>query len=171
MNPRNTAADLATIDYPNGTPDVGYTFDRRGRRVGISDGVGNHTLTYNDAGQLLTDITIGGPMLNRVLVSNTYDALLRRTGLQASNSDIYTTQTFSYDAASRLASVGLQPTALSPQPLSVDYSYLPNSSLPATLTFKTGATTRMTTTKSWDNLNRLVSVNSVNPVNSVSSSA
>jgi len=45
----NNAGDLQTIDYSDTTPDVSYTYDRRGRRAtAVCNGI-TTTWTYNDA--------------------------------------------------------------------------------------------------------------------------
>jgi YD repeat-containing protein len=116
-------------------------YDRRGRRTSVTNGAEVATFTYNYAGQLLTETFPN----SRVIVTNTYDGLLRRSSL--SGTGILPVQ-FSYDAASRLSSVA-QASLLAV------YSYLPNSSLISNMVFSTSGVTKMTTTKTWDNLNRL----------------
>lgn len=96
-----------------------------------------------------------GGTLNGLTVSNQYDADLRRTNLTLWNGTTKLSQTtYGYDHASRLASAsdGTNTAA---------YSYLSNSSLPGQITFSAGGTTRMTTTKQYDVLNRLTSISSV----------
>ncbi|MDB6110873.1 MAG: type secretion protein Rhs [Pedosphaera sp.] len=63
--------------------------------------------------------------------------------------------TNNFDAASRLASI-------SDRTNSAAYSYLANSPLVQNITFQQNGTTRMTTIKSYDNLNRLTSIGSAN---------
>jgi RHS repeat-associated protein len=110
------------------------------------DGAGAHALNYNDAAQLLTESFPD----SGVTLTNTYDALLRRSSLALPGQTIG----YGYDYASRLQSV----TAGSN---TVTYAYLPNSSLVSNILFQTGGQTMMTTTKSYDNLNRLAAITSV----------
>ena len=147
------AGDLASIDYADTTPDVGYTYDRRGRRTTTSDGTETLTLTYNDAGQPLTETHVGGP-LDDVSLTNTYDSFLRRQTLQMAQASPLTSAAFIYDAASRLASV-------SDDTHSAAYAYVPNASLIESITFTTAGNPVLTTTKSYDNLNRLTAITSV----------
>jgi len=58
---------------------------------------------------------------------------------------------YSYDAASRLETVTSGTNTAT-------YSYLPNSPLISSVTFKNGTSTRLVTAKSYDNLNRLGSI-------------
>lgn len=89
------------VDYSDTTPDVSYGYDRAGRRSSITDAAGAHTRTYNAKGDLLTDRVAGGP-LDLVQVSTSYDPLLRRQFLQTSRgAAVLTSQTYTYDAASR----------------------------------------------------------------------
>ena len=144
----NPAGDLGTITYSDGTtPNVTFGFDRRGRTTSVTDGTGAHTLTCNDAGQLLTESFPNSGLV----VTNTYDSLLRRSSL--SGIGVSPVQ-YGYDAASRLSSVtnGIY---------TASYTYLPYSSLVSSLLFQSGGTTRMATTKTWDNLNRLQGISSV----------
>src|SRR5262249_10840378 len=109
------------------------------------------TLAYNDAGELMSETYSGGP-LNGLSVTNGYDSLLRRTAV-ALASQFATLTTFSYDAASRLQ-------AVSNGNYNATYSYLVNSALVSQITFKSNNVTRMTTTKTYDNLNRLTQISS-----------
>jgi len=149
----NTAGDLASIAYTDSTPGVTKTYDRLGRlKTTVQNGV-TTTLAYNDAGQPVTESYSGG-LLSGVTVSNAYDGFLRRTGLAVytniNYNPIYLT-TFGYDAASRLKAVTNGANT-------AEYSYVDNSPLVSTITYKQNGTTRMTTTKQWDLLNRLTNI-------------
>ena len=88
-------------------------------------------------------------------VTNGYDALLRRTGLGAlAGSSVLTSAGYSYDNASRLATV----TSGSD---SATYGYLANSPLVGQIAFKHGGVRKMTTTKQYDHLNRLTFISSI----------
>jgi RHS repeat-associated protein len=89
-------------------------------------------------------------------ITNAYDAFLRRSILAFSTNSgsPALTNIYGYDAASRLSSV-------SDGTYSATYAYLANSPLVSTVTFKQNSTARMTTTKTYDFLNRLFSISSV----------
>ena len=144
----DNAGDLSGLDYSDSTPDVTYTFDRLGRQKTIVQGSSTTMFTYNDASQLLTESYSGGT-LNGLSVTNGYDQYLRRTNLTALNgSTVLARSTYGYDSASRLKTVadGVNKAA---------YSYLANSPLVGNVWFTNNTTLRMTTTKSYDYLNRL----------------
>src|SRR5579863_1539257 len=86
------------------------------------------------------------------MISNQFDACLRRTNMTLWNGSSNLCQTTNgYDGASRLALV-------SDGTNSATYSYLANSSLVGNITFKQSGTTEMTTSKQYDYLNRLSSI-------------
>ena len=152
----NTAGDLTSISYNDGfTAAVTTGYDRSGRQSAITNDATICTLAYNDAGNVLAEVYSGGP-LNGISITNGYDTLLRRTNLSTLNSTTPLLQTsYGYDAASRLLSV-------SDGTNSATYLYLANSPLVSQITFKQNGSTRMTTSKSYDNLNRLTSTGSSN---------
>jgi len=138
------------------TPGVAYGYDRRGRQTSITTG-GTIvcTLTYNDAGSLLSESYTGGP-LDGISVTNGYDTLLRRTKLAALFGPTnLSTVNYSYDAASRLATV-------SDATNTAGYAYLANSLLVSQILFTNNGALRMTTTKQYDLLNRLTNIYSAN---------
>jgi RHS repeat-associated protein len=154
----DNAGELWTITYNDGTtPGVTYGYDRRGRQTSvIVSGGMTTTRTYNDAGNLLSESYSGGP-LNGFSVTNGYDTLLRRTNLTVLNpaSSVVYRVGYSYDAASRLATV-------SDGTNTAGYSYIANSPLVSQIGFTNAGALRMTTTKTWDYLNRLLSISSAN---------
>ena len=145
----DNAGALATVTYSDGlTPNVAYTYDRRGRTLAVTDGVGTHNFTYNNAGQLLTESF----PCSSAIVTNTYDTLLRRSALQVVGSTFsLQPSTFSYDAASRLS-------AIAQGSLQAQYAYVTNSTLVSSIVFGNNATNQMTTVKTYDNLNRLTAI-------------
>jgi RHS repeat-associated protein len=150
-NTYDNAGQLATVDYSDSTPDVGFFYDRRGRQTWATNANDAITYVHNDAGQLLAEVH-GTGVLDGLVVTNTYDHLLRRTNLSSFNaSTLLTTSTYGFDYASRLATV-------SDGTNSAHYSYLANSALVESIAFKQSGTTRMTTTKSYDYVNRLTSI-------------
>jgi YD repeat-containing protein len=144
----NSAGDIANITYSDGaTPNVTNTFDRAGRHIQVNQGTNITTLLHSDVGQLLSET------LNGVTVTNTYDSLRRRSSVSMSGQSS-TLANYAYDAASRLS------YATNGQFTSA-YSYLANSPLVSQIVFKSNSVTRMTTTKTYDFLNRLQSISSV----------
>jgi RHS repeat-associated protein len=155
----NAAGQLTGIDYSDVTPDVNITYDRRGRQTGITQGGATTSQIFNDAGQLLSQTA------NGLTVSNRYDLYFRRTNSGVWNGSAWLARTeYTYDNASRLQKVGDGTN-------SATYAYLANSSLIDAITFSENAATRMTTTKTWDSLNRLKKIESVVGGSPVSSHA
>jgi RHS repeat-associated protein len=112
------------------------------------------TMSYNLANQLLGESFNGG-VLNGLAVTNQYDSDLRRTTLSAmASGSSLTTAIYGYDHASRLVSVADAGGNLATN------TYLANSPLVSQIVFKQGSTTRMTTTKQYDYLNRLTLISS-----------
>ena len=146
----DNAGEVQTIAYSDGTPPVATVYDRQGRKTSITGSDGTHSLTYNDAGQILTE-----SFPDSVVVSNSYDSLLRRSSLSVVNGGSQLSAIgYQYDAASRLQTVsdGMH---------GATYAYLPGSSLVSSIVFQTGGATKMTTTKSYDNLNRLIDIRTI----------
>lgn len=110
---------------------------------------------YDLANDLLMESFIGGP-LDGVSVTNSYDGFLRRTNLTALGTGILSQTTYSYTNDSRLRSV------MDGSVNSASYSYVANSPLVSQIVFQQSGTTRMTTTKQYDYLNRLTSISSAN---------
>ena len=150
----NAAGDIVATTYSDSTPAVTNNLDRLGRVTNVVDGTGSRLLVYNDAGRLTTDTTAAGTLAGLSL-SNNYDALLRRTGLafRTNTGAPILSYSYGYDAASRLTNVN-------DGTYSASYSYLANSPLVSQLTFRSNSATRMTTSKSYDYLNRLQRISS-----------
>lgn len=140
----NAAGDVNTVMYSDGTLGMTNTHDRLGRLISVVQGTNTTTLLYGAAGQLLSETC------NGFTVTNTYDSLLRRSSVSVASFASTLTQ-YGYDAASRLGSVtnGSYTAA---------YTYHANSSLVNTITLAQSGTPRLTTTKAYDNLNRLTSI-------------
>jgi RHS repeat-associated protein len=151
-NSYTVAGDLATISYNDGfTSGVTNTYDRRGRLATVLQNGITTTLTLNDASEELSESFSAG-VLNGLSVTNGYDSYLRRSTLWASGYGS-TTTSYGYDNASRLSTA-------SDGTYSAAYTYLANSPLVSQILFKQSSTTRMTTTKQYDYLNRLLAVSS-----------
>ena len=156
----NSHGDMTEISYNDGvTPKVNFGFDRLGRQGAVTNGSSVITRYFNNADQSLGDSFSGGA-LNGLNITNTYDSYLRRSTLSfRSGTTALGTSTYSYDTASRLASV-------SDGTYSANYAYQPDSSLIDTITFKTSGSTRLTTQKRFDRLNRLQSIVSIPSISS-----
>jgi YD repeat-containing protein len=149
----NTAGDLATNKYSDSTPGVTNTYDRLGRKVSVVCGATTTSFVYDLANDVLSESNSVG-ILNGLTVTNQYDQYLRRTNMALLNgSSTWCQSLYSYDNASRLASVsdGTNKAA---------YSYLANSSLVGQIVFASNTFTSMTTSKQYDFLNRLSSISS-----------
>ena len=149
----NAAGEPTGTTYSDGTPAVTIAYDRAGRPNTITDGSGVRTLSYDTSGQLKDEDYTAG-LLATLGVHRTFDALQRLDSLSAFSAASAVNQIgYSYDAASRL-------NAVTSGTNTATYGYLPNSPLVQSVTFAQGGTTRLTTTKVYDNLNRLTSISS-----------
>lgn len=124
---------LTAVDYSDSTPDVAFAYDRGGRARSITDASGTRTRTYNVRGVLKTE-SISGGLLDLVQVNASYDEHLRRQYVQSvSGATVLVSQTYAYDAASRLETItsGGQ---------TVTYAYQPASGLLGATTYGGGVT-------------------------------
>jgi RHS repeat-associated protein len=151
----NNAGDLGGVAYNDGTtPALAYGYDRRGRLTGVTQGANATTaLAYNDPSELLSETYGGSSPLTGLAVTNGYDAYLRRTSLHLNTSSALSF-TYGYDAASRLLTVNDGNNNIA------TYSYLANSPLVGQIVLANSGTTRMTTAKQYDFLNRLIQISS-----------
>ena len=125
--------------------------DRLGRIATVVDAAGTRTMTYTDDGQPDTTTYAGG-ILAGLALHAAYDTLGRRASLAASQAgEDRATTLYTYDDASRLASV-------SDGTRTFTYGYLANSALVGTLTVNNGTANVMTTTREYDKVNRLLSI-------------
>ena len=149
----NGAGDLATVIYSDSTPGITNSYDRLGRLTNVLNGSIACTLGYNDAG-IVTNESYSGGIMDKIAITNGCDQFLRRTNLVTLyNGSVLTTITNNYDAASRLLGIGDGTN-------SATYSYLTNSPLVSQIVFKQSTNSRMTTAKTYDNLNRLTLISS-----------
>jgi RHS repeat-associated protein len=151
-NTFTAAGDLKTVAYlndPSNAAGLSYSYDRRGRLQTLTQGAATETLAYSDAGQLLSESYIGGP-LTGLSITNGFDRLLRRNAV-AVTSEAATFTEFVYDDASRLKTITSGGG-------SATYGYLQNSPLVETMDLSYAGSTRLTTTKQYDLLNRLGAV-------------
>jgi RHS repeat-associated protein len=150
----NMAGELASIAYDDGvTAPVGYSYDRLGRRLTATNGATSCSYVYDDAGDVVSESYSGGP-LSGLAVTNSYDPTLQRIAMVLnSQSSTINSTTYGYDSAARLQAVTNGSTV-------VNYGYVPNSPLVQSITFQQSGATRLTTTRTYDNLDRLTSVSS-----------
>jgi YD repeat-containing protein len=150
----NLAGELSTTYYSDtATSGITNAFDRRGRVIGVTNGVSICALNIGDPGQLLNEKWLAGP-LSGLTVSNVYDSVLRRTTNGLWNGTSWLAQTkYAYDPGSRLSTV-------SDGANTAGYSYVGNSPLLGEIDFTNSTTRRMVTTKGYDFLNRLTNISS-----------
>jgi RHS repeat-associated protein len=153
----NNAGDLESVTYSDGTIGLTNSYDRVGRLIAVVQGTNTTSMLYGTAGELLSETC------NSFTATNIYDSFFRRTSRAVAGYSNTATQ-YGYDAASRLRTV-TNGTA------TVTYAYHNNSPLVNTLTFKSSGTTKLTTTKSYDYLNRLTQIENAPQSGSVSSFA
>lgn len=155
----NLAGQLAGIDYSDTTPDLtAVQYDRLGRRISATDAAGTVTTGYTGLTALLEDESYSGGVLDGLALARTPDSLLRPDVLTVSAASY--TAGMSYKDGSRpdtlTATVGGVTTSHA-------YVYQANSALIDTLTQKRGANTVLTTTKTFDRLNRLGTIAAAPP--------
>lgn len=130
-NVYNSLGELVQTVYPANTPPVSYTYNRAGQVASVSDGVGaNRTLSYDAAGRVVT---------SEDGVGYAYDGLNGLSEVTVSGQK----HAFKYDTYGRLS-------IISNGTFSANYAYLANSDRLQTTTFKTNATTALTTSRGWD---------------------
>jgi RHS repeat-associated protein len=154
---RNNAGDLATVTYNDGTLGTTYTYDRRGRRVGVetTDGTtvtDEATLGYDDAGQPLSESHTAG-ILSGLSTTAAFNNSLQRTSITLSGAASSYSAGYTFDTAGRLLTATEGPSTAT-------YDYLANSVLIGHITFAQNGQTRMVTSKQFDFLNRLQSISS-----------
>jgi len=153
-NSYNNNGDLSSTSYSDSTPSVAMGYDRRGRATTVTNGTAVCSLTFNDANQMLSETNSAGTLVG-LRVTNIFDNFLRRTSVSAlsSTSQLLSSNAYAFDYASRLTNV-------TDGTYSAGYTYLANSPLISQITLKSNTTVRMTTTKQYDYLNRLLSISS-----------
>jgi YD repeat-containing protein len=147
--------NLSWVGYDDGaTPTINYAYTRRGQLAEVADDIDGWKLFYNTNGQLISEVGIAGA-LNGLRVTNVFDEFLRRTNVSSANgATVLTTNGYTFDTAGRL-STARDGTFVA------TYSYLANSPLVGQIEFKSNTTVRLTTTKTYDYLNRLQGISSV----------
>ena len=180
--------DLLSADYsntPGPVADKAYNYDRLGRPTAVTAypqapaansplatvpafaslrdtlyAPSTTTYSYNTNGQLAAEAHTSGPLAG-FTVERAYDTLMRPAGFTASapgNANLPIGASYTYDTASRLASVTSGSTAFT-------YAYVPDrGALVASVTARQAGTTVLTTTKTHDAFGRLLSTGSASPV-------
>jgi RHS repeat-associated protein len=110
---------LTNISYSDSTPTVGFTYDRLGRQITITDGTGTRAFAYNDALQLAAETNALG------VLQYAFDGLGRPAGFDAGPG--YSVR-YAYDPLGRFSAVTSSVASASSV---AGYSYLPGSDLVA----------------------------------------
>ena len=144
----DNAGQQNSIDYSDTTPDISMTYDRMGRAKTVTDASGTRTNTY-DTNLRLASSTVPHILNNKL--EYTYDSFGRMASMKLMQD---TTQklinSYTYDAMSRIATV-------SDGTNTAEYTRLPGTSLLNNVTVKQGANTIVSTAKTYDAFNRLLS--------------
>lgn len=110
--------ELAKVDYSDSTPDITFKYDRIGRKVTVTDVLGERKFKYDDHLRLASETHADNSVIQR-----DYDQLGRNTGF--SFNDFYQTK-YGYDNVGRFSSIGWKTNFGSNE---VAYSYLVGSDL------------------------------------------
>jgi RHS repeat-associated protein len=109
-------------------------------------------LSYSDSGLFLSETNASGPR-SGLRLSYAYDGLNRRTNLSVNSQPAAISHAYTYNSASRLTNV-------SDGTYSASYSFLANSPLISQISYRSNSTSRMSTTRTYDFLNRLLQISS-----------
>jgi len=118
----NLAGDLTGISYSDSTPAVGFTYNRLGQQLTVTDAVGSRTFGYSDKFQLTSE-TING-IYNKTL-TRSYDTLGRSSGM---NIGTEYAVGYGYDNLGRFSTVTNGADTFT-------YGYLANSNLISSITY------------------------------------
>ncbi len=155
----NAAGESATINHSDTTPDVTYTYDRRGQLVGVVDGVGTRSILYTNAGQPdVEDFTAG--VLDTVRLDNDYDTVLRRQAHKfytANGSTLQSQVDFTYESTGTEAN-GRLLTVAKTGGHTAEYEYAPRADTVWKLRHKNGVNQLTEGVRTLDNLDRLKSL-------------
>jgi len=150
------AGELAGIVYTNdsvNTPPVTLTYDRLGHLSGVTDALGGPRLIeHNLFGSLEREESAFGPELE--LGYDSHNRLDSISVLPSGGGSPLTAYSLGYEpSTSRIAQIDYGDHA-------IDYGYHANSALIETVAFERGGALRLTTTRQYDNLNRLRAISS-----------
>jgi len=124
----NGTGELLTIDYSDDTPDIGFTYDRLGRQVTITDGAGSRTFTYNDKLQPEAETITG--MINAE-ITRTYETAGVPGRADGLSLDTEYSLTYGYDDYGRFSNIGWSAGTGTG---TATYAYVPGSELIRSLT-------------------------------------
>jgi RHS repeat-associated protein len=133
------AGNLTGIDYSDTTPDVGFTYNRLGQQLTVSDAVGSRTFSYNDKLQLTGEAIAG--IYDKIL-TRSYDTLGRSSGM---NIGTEYAVGYGYDNLGRFSTVTSGADTFT-------YGYLPNSNLVSSIQYPAS----ISVTKSYESNRDLV---------------
>lgn len=141
---------LASLTYSTNGQNVAFLdLDRLDRPGRVTFGTNTALLAYHGSGLVVSE-TSGG-----LTMTNVFDGSLRKQTLELkrTNGASLLTHTYTYDGASRLATV-------SAGSVSVRYRYLGKSPLVQDVTFQSGSNLTLATTRNYDHLNRITEIGS-----------
>jgi RHS repeat-associated protein len=142
----NSLGLLASTSYSDGTPAVTTQYDRASRPKTLVDAAGTHTYDYSVP--LVINETIVGGILGGVSRSVIRDTYQRPSGISVTSSGATHATGYQYTSNSHL---GMATTGIE----SATYGYLANSDAIQSLTYKSGTTPRLITTRNYDSSDRL----------------
>ncbi|EDY16084.1 YD repeat protein [Chthoniobacter flavus Ellin428] len=149
----NGAGEVTGVGYSDTTPAKGLSYDRRGQMVTAVDAAGTRTFGSTLDGQPGSETCIDGTFAG-IGINRNYDGLLRPGGVTLALGAQSLATSYGYDGASRLQSVtngGITTT----------YSYVSNSSRVWQIAASISGQSLMTTTKAYDQLDRLSGTSTV----------
>ena len=138
------------------TPDLSFTYDRAGRRIGaaqVTAGTTNTAVTWsrNAYGMITSESWTAGPLAGHIL-AHTYDDKLRRTNLTFQVGVITNGVVgYGFDSSGRISWIGDGTS-------SATYTYVPNSPLIQQVQLRNGSTVTLAVTRQYDRWNRLQSM-------------
>ena len=151
---------LTDITYSDSTPAITYTYDRLGRMIiATRDGV-TRTVSLTLHGQQELESWTGGP-LDGLSMDPGFDAFRRRNALAVSGAGgSVPGQSYGYDAVTgELSVIGSTGPGISGA-ATANYGYRTGTRQIESVTFVEGANTRLTQTRTYDDLHRLTGVTS-----------
>ena len=143
----NNLGQPESTTHSDGTFALSTQYDRAGRPKTLSDAAGTHTYDYSVPLQVTETIT--GGILAGITRTATRDTYERPSGLSVTSGTSTHSTAYQYNPTSPRLNKVTTGTE------NATYGYLPNSDAIETLTFKSGTTTRLTTTRSYDASDRL----------------
>lgn len=159
--PTRRTADVSQVQYTGtvdldgqpATPDLEFSYDRAGRRIGatqITGGATNSTVSWtrNSFGLVTAETWTAGPLSGHTL-AYTYDDRLRRTNLTfrvgATTNGVVG---YTFDTAGRISWLGDGSS-------SATYTYAANASLVQQVQLRHGASVALTVSRQYDRWNRI----------------